>query len=199
MFLQRKLNTTGRQNPGEIPDARLLDDFRMSQKHKYVEELFNRYAHLIFGVAMKYLKNEDDAKDAAMLIFEALPDKIAKHEITNFKNWLYSVVKNQCLMMLRQSSRQLKLKKNLSINQSGIMELTTGFHLHEKVELEYRIEKLNEALRFLKEEQRTCVEMMYLEQKSYVEISEETGYSMKKVKSYIQNGKRNLKLMLEKK
>ena len=180
-----------------MPDARLLADFRKTKNHGYVEELFNRYAHLIFGLAMKYLKNEEDAKDAGMLIFESLPEKIVKHEISDFKNWIYSVAKNQCLMMIRQASRRLKLEKNLVAEHPGIMELAPAFHLHEKEVLEKEIEKLYEALSFLKTEQRTCVQLMYLEQKSYVEISNETGYSMKKVKSYIQNGKRNLKLMLE--
>ena len=100
-------------------------------------------------------------------------------------------------MMLRQSSRQFKLMTKLKESEQVVMELAPVFHQHEKVLLEERIEKLHKALRFLKTEQRACVELMYLEKKSYFEIAEATGYSIKKVKSYIQNGKRNLKLLLE--
>lgn len=198
MFLRRKSIKQTMLNSETQTDAALIADFRLTKNQQIIGELFNRYGHLVFGLAMKYLKNEADAKDAGMMIFESLPEKLIKYEVLDFKNWLYSVTKNQCLMMLRQSSRQHLLKSRLKDSPYAVMELAPEFHLHEKVELELCIEKLYEALSFLKSEQRTCVELMYLEQKSYFEIAEETGYSMKKVKSHIQNGKRNLKLLLEK-
>ena len=55
------------------------------------------------------------------------------------------------------------------------------------------------SLEELNPEQKQCLILFYLEKKSYQEISENTGFSLMQVKSYIQNGKRNLKILLDKK
>ena len=160
--------------------------------------LFERYTHLVFGVCMKYLKNPYDAEDAVMGIFEKLMTDLHKHEVRDFKNWLYRVTKNHCLMILRKL--EVGNRANVELlreKKQEFMEiLFDGHHIVKGEYDESMIISLRDALASLKEKQRICVEMMYLEGKSYQEISEITGYSFKEVKSYIQNGKRNLRNML---
>ena len=154
--------------------------------------LFQRYAHLIYGVCLKYLRDEEESKDATMQLFEDVAVKLKKHEIQHFKNWLYSVAKNHCLMLLRSRKSYLHLKeKIIKENEPDFMEFDELLHLNEEGYSDDR--KLANALVSLKEEHRICIRLMYYEKKSYREITEITGYSLNEVKSYIQNGKRNLK------
>jgi RNA polymerase sigma factor (sigma-70 family) len=154
--------------------------------------LFQRYTHLIYGVCLKYLRDEEESKDAVMQLFEDVAEKLKKHEIQHFKNWLYSVTKNHCLMLLRSRKSYLHLKGKIILeNVPDFMEFDEILHLNEN---SYSVDgKLENALISLKEEHRICIRLMYYENKSYREITEITGYSLNEVKSYIQNGKRNLK------
>lgn len=185
-----KLNT--------VSDEELILQFKNSGDNHYIGELFERYTHLIFGVCMKYLKDKEDSKDAVMDIFEELADKLKAHEIANFKSWIYSVSKNHCLMILRKETRKLQEHQNIyEIIRQEVMESGDIFHPSDSSELEDKIKKLKTGIVKLKEEQRTCIELLYLQNKSYQEVAAITGYNLKKVKSYIQNGKRNLKIFLE--
>lgn len=184
-------------NKSELTDAELIEQFRVEGDKNFVVILFDRYAHLVFGVCMKYLKDEDASKDASMEIFEKLFIDLEKHKIQHFKSWLYMVSKNHCLMQLRQFQAATKKMHEMQKDESAIMESGTEQHL-EKVEKEIQFDNLSLAISELKEEQKTCVELFYLKEKSYQEIAERTGYSMMQVKSNIQNGKRNLKIILSK-
>ena len=147
---------------------------------------------LVFGVCMKYLKDREESKDAVMQLFEYLIDALKKHEVTNFKSWLYVTTRNQCLMQLRKSGREVG-SENLSYSlvESVPEEHPNGEGLEEDlVRLENCIDKLRDV-------QRDCVRLFYLEKKSYAEITELTGHSTKNVKSFIQNGRRNLKICME--
>ena len=146
---------------------------------------------------MKYLKNEERSKDAVMQIFEKLFSNLLKHQIDNFKPWLHMVVRNHCLGLLRKDKSILKNEKSLKI-EYDFMESEDDEHLIIEKEHENKVNNLANALKELKLEQKECVELFYLQEKSYTEIMELTGYPLKKVKSYIQNGKRNLKLIMEK-
>jgi RNA polymerase sigma-70 factor (ECF subfamily) len=64
---------------------------------------------------------------------------------------------------------------------------------------EHTYDLLEEAIQELSEEQKLCVNLFYLQKKSYQQITDRTGFTLMQVKSYIQNGKRNLKIILEKK
>jgi RNA polymerase sigma factor (sigma-70 family) len=175
-------------------DEKLVAEYFSNHDAGIIGELFKRYTHLVFGICLKYLKNEDMSKDAVMEIFENLIEKLKTHEVSNFKNWLYSVSKNHCLMLLRTETANIKMKER--IYQSFIeesVELQDEMHLVFKDEQLHLTDKFEKAFRKLKKEQVNCIRLMYLENKSYKEITEITGYSIKKVKSYIQNGKRNLK------
>ena len=181
-------------------DEELIHIYKKSDNGDLVGELFERYTHLVFGLCMKYLKNEEESKDAVMQIFEDLHHKLKDHEIGNFKSWLYSVAKNHCLMQLRKEKTASRLKENIYQKiHAEVMELRVDLHPNSSVEQEEHIPKMMKGLQTLKEAQRTCLELLYLQNKSYKEVAEITGYSMNKVKSHIQNGKRNLRFYMENK
>lgn len=152
--------------------------------------LLDEYSGLIYGLCLKYLKDQDTAKDAVMDIFEKLIIKLKTEEIQHFKSWLYIVSKNHCLMELR--------KKGLEYSSDN-MELPSSVHLNEEDSLEQDLVALEECIEELKFDQKECVKAFFLARKSYQTIALDTGYELKKIKSYIQNGKRNLKNCLEKK
>ncbi|MDP2386362.1 MAG: sigma-70 family RNA polymerase sigma factor [Bacteroidota bacterium] len=180
----------------DFTDKELIAEYKKSTDKIYVGILYKRYSHLVMGLSMKYLKDEDNAKDAVINIFTKLFDDLLKHNVEYFKSWLYTFTKNHCLMKLR--SEQSKLRKNLDYEYDVKLFVEKSEEMHQnanKREQEYVA--LERAMAGLNEEQRICVELFYMKDKSYNEIVEITGYSLNNVKSYIQNGKRNLKIKLE--
>lgn len=154
--------------------------------------LFERYMPLLYGVCLKYLKDEESAKDAVMGIFEELIVKAKKHEVKQFRSWLYVLGKNYCLMQLRAG----KGYQELSLDE--VMESVPFLHPEENGNKEEVLNALERCMQKLNEGQRQSVQLFYLEEKCYKEVVELTGYSMNDVKSYLQNGRRNLKICLEK-
>jgi RNA polymerase sigma-70 factor (ECF subfamily) len=180
----------------DLSDKELIAEYKKTADKIFVGILYKRYSHLVFGLCMKYLKDEDEAHDAVTNIFTKLFDDLQKHSIEYFKSWLYTFSKNYCLMQLR--SAQSKLRKGLEYEYDVKMFVEKSEEMHQnanKREEEYIA--LEKAMAGLNEEQRICVELFYMKDKSYNEIAEITGYSLNSVKSYIQNGKRNLKIKLE--
>lgn len=155
-------------------------------------ELFSRHQSLIYGVCLKYLKDRDEAKDAVMQLFEKLVDTLRIHDVDNFKSWLYVTTRNHCLMHLR--AQKGKLKQQFS---PELMENQLLLHPEEEPDLEGNLSKLEKCLETLVNEQKKCVQLFYLEERCYKDIAEFTGFDMNKVKSFIQNGKRNLKICME--
>jgi RNA polymerase sigma-70 factor (ECF subfamily) len=148
---------------------------------------------LVFGVCLKYFKDSDRSKDAVMDIFEELNTKLRQHEVENFKGWLHVVARNYCLMQLR-SPRNLKTTEF----NAGFMQLSQENHLaNDAWEKEKTFKQLEECMQKLPHDQRQSIQLFFVEKKCYNEISGITGYEWKKVRSYIQNGKRNLKICLE--
>lgn len=173
-------------------DQELLDHYRKDHNKEWLGVLLERYVHLLFGVCMKYLKQEEDAKDAVQQILLKILNELHRHHITHFKAWLYQVAKNHCLMQLRKAGNK---RLQTLPGQLPAEEETGGGQ--KGMERELLLEKLQTAMTQLNEEQQTCIRLFYLQKRSYQEIAEMTGYSLLQVKSYIQNGKRNLKLMIE--
>ncbi len=171
---------------------RTAGDSRAVDHSKLLTELFNQYSPLIYGVCLKYLKDREEAKDAVMSIFEKLPEKIKKQEIENFNAWLYVITRNHCLMQLR--SQKGKLKQDIS---PFLVETNAELHLESEPDLENNLGKLEKCMQLLNPEQKACVQLFFLDEKCYQEVADTTGYELKKVKSYIQNGKRNLKICME--
>lgn len=155
--------------------------------------LFQRYLDLLYGVCLKYLKEEEAAKDAVMQIFEELVLKLNKHAVDNFKSWLYTLAKNYCLMQLRTPKNLKTIEFNVDFMQSE-----EEAHLNGIMQKEENFYKLEKCMQTLSAEQKMTVELFYLQNKCYKEIADETGIEWNKVRSYIQNGRRNLKICMEK-
>ena len=164
----------------------------------FVGILYKRYSHLVLGLSLKYLKDKDEAKDAVMQIFEKLLTDLLKHNIEYFKSWLYTFSKNHCLMIIRTRQSKLKKEIDLQVNADYFMETGDGLHHNKAEEKEQQYTALEKAIDELNDDQKKCVTLFYLKEKSYTEIADVTGYTMNEVKSFIQNGKRNLKIKLEK-
>ena len=180
-------------------DLELIERYRNSHETQYIGILFNRYCHLVFGVCMKYLKNPDEAQDFTMQVFEQLIDKLKKHRVDSFPGWLHQVTRNHCLMHLRKVKSINHKAKDVQLMYEGDMETQDWEHLDDGSNgLESKVGRLRDGIAQLSDVQRTCIEMFYLDRKCYKEVAEETGYDLKKVKSYIQNGKRNLHIYLTK-
>lgn len=176
----------------EITDEEFIKLYKQSGEMEIVGHLFTRYTSLVYGVCLKYLKDRDEAQDAVMNVFEKLVDTLLEHEITYFKSWLYVTSRNHCLMHLRAN------KGNHTEDLSPfIMESRSEEHLDEATEKEGNLVKLEKCIEKLAGDQQHCVRLFYLQQKSYQEISIKTGFDLNQVKSYIQNGKRNLKICME--
>ena len=181
------------ENYSILTDEELVERYRNSHETVYIGELYQRYTHLVFGVCMKYFKDEATAEDASMQIFEKLITELKKHHITAFKPWLHTVVKNHCMMLFRKDSTEEKRLGLLKKETGNVVENPEENHLQEAAEKEFILQHLKEGIDELKEEQRVCIELFYLKESSYAEITLITGYNLNEVKSYIQNGKRNLK------
>ena len=181
-----------------MSDEELIRQYFALKEEALATELFNRYTHLVFGVCMKYLRNSEDAQDAVMQIFEDFMMADEPIGIRNFSAWLFTVAKNHCLMKLRSKKPDLQTdeKKMLKLERE-IMELPLVMHQYDEEEYNISINRLQMALQKLNPGQKTCVELFYLEDKPYKEICELTGYDLLAVKSFIQNGKRNLKILLQ--
>ncbi len=180
-----------------LNDSELISSYKNSGDNTFVGELYKRYTHLIFGVCMKYLKNEDDAQDASIQIFEKLLIDLKKHEIQQFKAWLHMVCKNFCLMKLRSDGSKQKHFAEMQKDFVVVMENDYELHLTIENKKEAQLNYMEECLKGLNIEQKICVELFYLQEKSYQQVAEETNFSMNNVKSFIQNGKRNLKNCIE--
>jgi RNA polymerase sigma factor (sigma-70 family) len=180
------------QPTASLTDADLIAWYKKSADKRAVGELYTRYTGMVYGVCFKYLKDREEAKDAVMQLFEKLLSSLLTHEVSYFKSWLYASARNHCLMQLR--TKKGKYTEELS---PFFMETASEAHLHEDVDLEGNISKLEKCIQQLTTQQKECVELFFLQEKCYQEVSVTTGYDMKKVKSYIQNGKRNLKICLE--
>jgi len=176
-----------------ISEQDLLNRFYTDQNKEWLGILLQRYTILLLGVCMKYLKNEEAARDAVQQIFLKAITELGKYRVDYFKSWLYMIAKNYCLMQFRDKNRhpvELSDQLQLPVDNDILPDIR---------EKEKLLDWMHEGLQNLNGEQQQCVTLFYLEKKSYQQISQETGFSLLQVKSFIQNGKRNLKVMIERK
>ena len=178
-----------------ITDQELLEKFYADHKNEWLGILLQRYTLLLLGVSMKYLKNEEQAKDSVQQIFLKVIQELHKYKVEYFKSWLYMVAKNHCLMKLRESNGKSTVEVNDNITNKADEEADRQVLLQN----DHTLDLLELSLKELNPEQQQCVTLFYLQKKSYQEVSDETGFTMLQVKSYIQNGKRNLRILIEKK
>jgi len=183
-----------RQTHTQFSDEELLKQFIETSNQEFLGALYTRYIPLVYGLCLKYLRQIEDAEDAVTDIYEELTQKIYKYTIINFKTWLYSVAKNHCFQILRK-------EKNIIFEEidAQIMESDNFEHLLNINENEEKEKALNYCLSKLPDTQRKCVEYFFFDGFSYADIVEITDFELIKVKSFIQNGKRNLKICIQKK
>jgi RNA polymerase sigma-70 factor (ECF subfamily) len=176
-----------------LTDKELVALYKQSGDMTVLGELYQRYMELVYGVCLKYFKEPETAKDSVIQIFEELVAKLKKHEVENFKGWLHQVAKNHCLM-------QLRTPKNLKIVEfkTEFVQNEENVHLNGVLEKEENFQKLEHCLGTLTDDQRVAIRLFYLEGKCYNEIVEITGQEWNYVRSCIQNGRRNLKICMDK-
>ena len=177
-----------------ITDSELLELYAADGNSEWLGILLERYTLLLFGVCMKYLKNEEEAKDAVQQVFLKVLGEAGKYKIEYFKSWVYMVAKNHCLMKLRSQQGKYTREINERLQVAAPEETKSALLENEKT-----FTLLEEAMLELPKEQQQCVTLFYLQKHSYQQVAQHTGYSLLQVKSYIQNGKRNLKLSVERK
>lgn len=173
-------------------DSELMALYKKTNDLAAIGELYTRYTALVYGVCMKYLRDKDEAKDAAMQLFERLIETLKSHEVENFKSWLYVTTRNHCLMQIRS-------KKGKFMQEFDALDMETQFLLHPEAEteLEDNLSRLEECIKRLIEGQQECIRLFYLDERCYKDITVVTGFDLNQVKSFIQNGKRNLKICME--
>lgn len=181
----------GKKDYQSHSDLELLEAYIKKDDKEAVTILYDRYIHLVYGVSLKYLKDREKAEDATMALFEKLLIQLKQQSITSFRSWLYATAKNHCLMILRG-----KTFHKTEIENVLFMESAEELHPLDR-DLEGIYEILEKCIKELKQQQRSCIELFYYKKNNYEEIVALTGYELKKVKSYLQNGKRNLKICME--
>jgi RNA polymerase sigma factor (sigma-70 family) len=179
-----------------LSDEELISSYHQSGDKAFVGELYIRYAHLMYGVCLKYFRDREQSRDAVLQVFEKLFVSLKTHTPENVKTWLMFVARNYCISELRKlqvkAEKQTRYEKDEEVLAGGDEDVEA-----DKVVKEQRLQRLEDAISALGEEQKVCIELFYLKDKSYKEICDITGMNDKQVKSHIQNGKRNLKLILE--
>lgn len=178
-----------------MDEKQLLQYYKETGSLDALGKLYAPYMSLLYGVCYKYLQDAEQSQDAVMQIFDELINKLRVYEVDNFKSWIYVYARNFCLMQLRKNKQITKVDIEENLYESEKMLNDDD----EKKWGEQDFEKLESCIAGLNKEQELCIRMFYLEQKCYKDIADQTGYDIAKVKSYIQNGRRNLKICIEKK
>jgi RNA polymerase sigma factor (sigma-70 family) len=173
-------------------DGELVQQYKDNQNMDTLGDLYSRYMELVYGVCLKYFKIPDEAQDAVINIFEELVGKVKKYDIDNFKPWLYQLAKNHCLMKLRS-------KKSQPVNvDADVMHLAENMHLDEVMQKEASMAIMEHCIEQLPLDQKKAIQLFYLQEKCYKEIADSTALDVNKVRSFIQNGRRNLKICMDK-
>jgi len=181
----------------EDSDKELVNRFKSNDDLETLGTLYARYMHLVYGVCLKYFKEREAAQDGVTSIFEKLIVELPKHEVEIFKSWLYVLTKNYCLMQIRAQKSETKRLHDYQNDQKIFVESEQEMHPIDEEE-NFLNKVLRECIEKLKGEQQQCIKLFYYDNKSYKEISDALTLEEKKVKSFIQNGKRNLKICIEK-
>ena len=197
LFTQKKI--------ASLSDLQLMQQYRQSGDTKLVGELYRRYHHLAFGACLKVLKNKEESSDLVVVIFEKIIVRLKTEEVYNFNSWLYSLCKNECVSYIRKQHAQRNRQEVWEENEKKseiFMENEELLRLCEKEIAEEPVEDQQEAqvraaLKQLPRAQKICIQLFFYQQKSYQQIADKTDFSLLQVKSYLQNGKRNLKKLLQ--
>ncbi len=187
-----------RKNITEKTDDELVQAYQQSGDLEVLGVLYERYVELVYGVCIKFFKEKTKAEDAVMAIFETLVEKVKTQEIRQFRPWLHVVAKNHCLMQLRKKDRTVSFDEMLPAAQAEVVQSAGVLHPVDVFEEDGQQLALKKCLDVLTPQQKHCVEQFYYEDKSYKEIADTTGEGLGLVRSNIQNGRRNLRICMEK-
>jgi len=187
---------TGKKNYQSLDDKELIVIYRKRGDNSAMGALFERYSHLVFGVCMKYFKDEDTSKDATLQVFEKTMQDLKRFEIEKFSAWIHKVARNYCLMQLRSKKIMIPVDDEEGISTDRMMGQGFSTNPEQQDNKEAQLSLLEEGISKLNEEQKICIELFYLKRYSYQDVSEISGMSLNEVKSHIQNGKRNLKIYM---
>jgi RNA polymerase sigma-70 factor (ECF subfamily) len=185
-------------------DAEYISAYRATGDLAVLGELYEQHMELVYAVCYNYLRDEDEAKDAVMHLFEQLITDLRKHDVQQFQSWLHSVARNYCLMQLRKSQTHPRavqlsgLTGESETEENPVTTLIADESDDRTLDLEEDLTRMEACLQTLPSEQRMCLTLFYLDQKSYMEVADLTGFELKQVKSYLQNGRRMLKLCMSK-
>jgi len=179
-------------NGAALSDAELLEKFKSGGDAEWLVHLYDRYIELVFAVCIRYLGDTETSKDAVMDIYESLAKKLERHQVNNFRSWLYTVARNHCLMQLRGQHIP-----HIPIDDAN-MQSADGLHHEEVVQREAEFKWLESCMQSLSTDQKRVIALFYLQQKCYNDICSITGFAWNKVRSLVQNGRRNLKMCMEK-
>ncbi|MEL7123587.1 MAG: sigma-70 family RNA polymerase sigma factor [Bacteroidota bacterium] len=183
-----------KSNPNSLTDKEMVEKFQQSNDLSLLSTLYDRYLELVYGLALKYFKEDELAKDAVMDIYLLLQEKLKEHKVDNFKSWLYTLAKNHCLSSLRKKRIEI-----IGEVEPEFMHFEDFMHpLISEGDKTTQLNKLNECIKQLPEKQQNCIRWFYLENLTYKEIAEYGQMEHATVRSYIQNGRRNLKKCMEK-
>ncbi|MBS1924487.1 MAG: sigma-70 family RNA polymerase sigma factor [Bacteroidetes bacterium] len=189
-YLKTTFSLSG-ENLSYQSDSELLERFSQTRDNEHLGILLQRYTYLLLGVCMKYLKNEEEAKDAVQQVFLKVIHELPRYKVEYFKSWIYTIARNHCLMQLRNKGKQTS-----PINEKIVAAEESLTSKEQLLQQDLQLNQLNRALDQLNEEQKLCVTLFYLKKQTYQQIAESSGFTLMQVKSFIQNGKRNLKLQL---
>ena len=189
-YLKTTFSLSG-ENLSYQSDSELLERFSQTRDNEHLGILLQRYTYLLLGVCMKYLKNEEEAKDAVQQVFLKVIHELPRYKVEYFKSWIYTIARNHCLMQLRNKGKQTS-----PINEKIVAAEESLTSKEQLLLVDLQLNQLNRALEQLNEEQKLCVTLFYLKKQTYQQIAESSGFTLMQVKSFIQNGKRNLKLQL---
>ncbi|MGM0528623.1 MAG: RNA polymerase sigma factor [Bacteroidota bacterium] len=177
-------------------DRELIDDYMSTGKLDALGILYERYLDLVYGVCLKYFKNREQSQDAVMEIFEKIVSELLKHRVKNFKNWLYVLTRNHCLMELRSIKKDINKIINIEDHEYLFMENDFELHHVDRDNINNN-EVLENCIDQLKNEQKNCIRLFYYGNKCYREIAGILKMEEKRVKSHLQNAKRNLKICMD--
>lgn len=185
------------QRLSKLTDEQLIAEYQATGKTEYVGELYNRYVHLVYGICLKYTRHKEESKDISMSVFEKILSHLPSTEIQTFKKWLYTTTKNKCLTYLRDRNNKVDQTGDWEELEKKSKTFVENEDFLSPINEYAEEEKIHAALMQLKPDQRTCMDLFFYKDKSYKEIVVKTGFTTKQVKSFLQNGKRKLKMILE--
>jgi RNA polymerase sigma-70 factor (ECF subfamily) len=178
-----------------LKDEDLITKYRFSHDNTYLGELYLRYLPYVYGVALNQLKSQTEAEELSMTVFNKISSDLKRIEVRQFSDWLYKLVLDLCNIEVRKKTAGKGESKQILIEELSDEKNDLYINTEDGVKLDSNSLRL--AINTLNESQKICIDLFYIQNRSYQEVAETTGYTINQVKTNIQNGKRLLKSYLE--